>query len=123
VIITINNQKSINQLQDEFNELFPFLKLEFFYSISKSVPITSNIKPDATSITIGDLRKSTIEGHINIAHGMTVSSLELQLSNEFGLQVRILRKAGNLWMETPLTEGWTLDEQNKQGEILKSMMG
>jgi hypothetical protein len=31
---------------------------------------------------------------------------------------QVYRKSGKIWLETTVTDSWTLEEQNKQGESL-----
>jgi hypothetical protein len=51
---------------------------------------------------------------------MRVSELEQLLGNRYGLGVQVFRKAGNSWVETILTDSWTLEEQNNEGQVLSS---
>jgi hypothetical protein len=34
--------------------------------------------------------------------------------------VQVFRKSGKVWLETTVTDGWTLEEQNLQGEALSN---
>ena len=50
----------------------------------------------------------------------TVHDLETGFRERFGLSVHVFRKSGNLWIETTMTENWTLKQQNEHGmEISK----
>ena len=40
----------------------------------------------------------------------------------YGLGVQVFRKSGNVWLETTVTDSWTLKEQNDQGESLSEFM-
>jgi hypothetical protein len=51
---------------------------------------------------------------------MTVTELEVLLQYQFGLPLQIMRKSGNLWMETRMTRHWTIREQNEHGKDLTS---
>jgi hypothetical protein len=42
------------------------------------------------------------------------------LWQEFGLCVQVFRKSGNHWIETSLTNSWTLEQQNREGFELSS---
>ena len=48
----------------------------------------------------------------------TVASLEKKFNDIYGLGTQILRKSGKIWLETTITDAWTLEEQNHQGEAL-----
>jgi hypothetical protein len=49
---------------------------------------------------------------------MTVTELESRFNTIYGLSVQLFRKSGRAWLETTVTDGWTLEEQNNEGEAL-----
>ena len=51
-----------------------------------------------------------------VSDNMKVSELEVLLQYEFGLPAQVLRKSGNLWMETTMTDHWSLRQQNDRGQ-------
>ena len=53
---------------------------------------------------------------------MTVTELERQFRELYGLHVLVFRKSGKVWLETTVTDGWTLAEQNNQGEALSALI-
>lgn len=116
--ITINDHRKIHAIQEEFNTVFPYLKIEFF-----SKPHTSGggssknlIKPGGK--TLGECRTIHNKGVITISPEMTVDELEQRFMDVYGLSTQIFRKSGNVWLETTVTDGWTLEKQNSQGEEL-----
>jgi len=116
--IIINDQQSIARIRNSFNKLFPFLKLEFFSKRHKSgepSPLKFLIRSD---VTIGECRTIHTSGEITITPAMRVNDLEQLLWNEYGLGVQVFRKSGMSWLETVLTDTWTLAEQNAEGEAL-----
>lgn len=121
--IVINDQRKINAVQDDFNKIFPYLKLEFF---SKSHnPGEANSKKYLTphNKTIGEyrLRKGDTKT-IVITPEMTVNDLEQRFGNIYGLGVQVFRQSGRVWLETTVTDSWTLREQNRQGEELSKVV-
>jgi len=60
-------------------------------------------------------------GTITIAPGMTVNELEQNFKDVYGLSVQVFRKSGKVWLETTVTDGWSLEEQNRQGEDLSKL--
>ncbi len=119
MIIKIDNNRKISAVQTEFNKVYPYLKLEFF---SKKHSVNDNstkkyIEPNTkTLVEFGSIRTS--RGEINISPQMTVADLEQSLNDNYGLSVQVFRKSGKVWLETTFTDGWTLEEQNMQGEEL-----
>ena len=115
--IAINDIKKIDSIQKEFNSTFPYLKIEFFAK-SQKTNIRSTQRSSNYNRTVGDCRNNHTNGTINIKPEMTVAELEKKFRERFGLFTQIFRKSGNVWLETTITDSWTLHEQNKQGEEL-----
>jgi hypothetical protein len=118
--IKITNTKTIQEIQAEFNTEFPYLKIEFFdappvdgVSLPKSKIILNNKK-------LSTCRKQTNEGDLHVCGTQTVSVLENSFWEKYRLSVQVFRKSGNLWIETSLTDSWTLEQQNKEGFEMSS---
>lgn len=116
--ITINDQRKIFAIQEEFSNAFPYLKIEFFSKPHTSGGESAKKLIQSNSKTIGECRTSHNSGNITITSGMTVNDLEQRFRDVYGLSVQVFRKSGKSWLETTVTDSWTLDQQNKQGEEL-----
>jgi hypothetical protein len=114
--ITILDNKSLKEIQEEFQKKFPFLKIEFFKNTPKNG--SPSLKPQITpgKMTLGMVRHTHIEGALNIDDSRSVEEIENDFQNKFGLTVEILRKSGNMWIETTLTHHWSLLRQNFEGQ-------
>jgi len=119
--ITINDKRKIFAIQEEFNALFPYLKIEFFSKPHKPGGASSkkHMKPGGN--TLGESRTIHNNGKLTITPHMTVADLEQNFSDVYGLSVQVFRKSGKVWLETTVTDKWTLEEQNKQGESLSKI--
>lgn len=118
--LIIKGDKTIAQLQREFSTVFPFLKIEFFdvpYKADKALPRDKMIKHDRKLAT---LKRMHTEGAIAILPHDKVSDLEARLWDLFGLSAQVFRKSGNLWIETSLTDQWTLERQNNEGREMET---
>lgn len=120
VSIKIAPDRFIHEIQKEFNNGFPFLKLEFFskraithsdYSASQRIP---------SSRKIGDIQLKMLEGIMRIEGDMKVIDVERRLKDEFGLAAQVFRKSGNLWLETTMSDNWTLNQQNNHGREIST---
>jgi hypothetical protein len=105
----IEKGKPIRDIQKEFSEFYPFLKIEL---IEKSQPV-------AKVVTGSDFNGGC--KHIDISAGRTVAELERDFREKFDLPIQVFRRAGNLWIETSLTHDWSLEQQNKEGELFSSI--
>ena len=116
--IIIDDNRKIQDLQDEFNKLFPYLKIEFFVKSHKpGEPSAKSLIVNKTK-TIGECRKLHNNGSIIITPKITVVGLEQNFNRIYGLSVQVFRKSGKAWLETTVTDNWTLEEQNYHGEML-----
>jgi hypothetical protein len=111
----LNKETSIKSIQKEFNKHYPFLKIEFFKNYHKGQPL-----PRAFMLSVAELTKKLDAAHdggtININKARTVAEVEKEFEDLFGFSTLVFRKSGNVWVETTLTEDWTLEEQNMEGE-------
>ena len=117
--IAINDHRKIFAIQEEFNSVFPYLKLEFFSKPHQSQGATEKQFIKHPSKLLGECRTVNNDGYITITPHMTVDSLEQNFRDIYGLGVQVFRKSGNLWLETIDTDGLTLEEQNTIGEEFK----
>jgi hypothetical protein len=119
--VIINDYRKIFSIQEEFNQLFPYLKLEFFSKPHKKGGATSKKFIKHNSKTLAECRTIHHTGEMTIVPGMTVSELEQSFGDVYGLGVQVFRKSGRSWLETTVTDNWTLEEQNSQGEELSKI--
>ena len=118
--ITINDDRKITAIQEKFSELFPYLKIEFFSKPHKSGGGSAKKFMKNSSKTVGECRTIHKSGTITINPNMTVAELEDNLRDVFGLGAQVFRKSGRVWLQTTVTDGWTLKEQNAEGEALSN---
>ncbi len=115
----INNKSRIYTIQEQFNAYYPFLKLEFFPE-----HIDENIFSKQEMLTSGEFVKNILTNNnktiIDVDGTRTVAEVENDLKRQFGLPVQIFRLSGNVWIETTLTDDWTLEKQNREGEQISS---
>jgi hypothetical protein len=116
--IKITDSKTISSLQEEFHTAFPFLKLEFFHH--KHDAFKGSFKKDIlnTDTTLKQCRKKKTEGAIILKENMKVTEIETLFREVFGLSAQVFRKSGRSWIETTVTDDWTLKRQNDEGKEL-----
>ncbi|MEM1324834.1 MAG: hypothetical protein AAGI23_02710 [Bacteroidota bacterium] len=113
----ISNQSSIYEVQQAFQQKFPYLKLEFYdteHAIGEgSAP---NRPYRDSSQTIGNIRSKSGTESFTIKEQVSVATLERTFFRQYGLNIRVFRKAGHCWLETAATDHWTLEQQNTKGQ-------
>ncbi len=108
----------ISQIQEEFNKLYPYLKVVFRQqgNSANALPVTGLHSEEQ----IRDGVRSLLEKDIHLMDGMKVSELEDSLEQLFGQRAQVFRRSGNFWMDTQLSRGWTLKQQNDHGQDISS---
>ncbi len=114
--LNIRPNRYISDVQKEFNGMFPFLKLEFYrnkvyqqpdFSLQYLLPHSRKIAEGQTAIT---------DGELEIKPAMTVKELEKIFKDEFSLVAQVFRRSGNVWLQTTMTDDWSLQHQNEHGK-------
>ena len=113
----IKDSKTIQATQEEFNNKFPYLKIEFYAHEHKDHEGSPNKDKLEQILTIGQARTKMNEGDLSIHANQKVSTLEQNFHDIYGLNVQVFRKAGNIWLQTTTTDNWTLHKQNEKGEL------
>jgi len=113
--ITINDQRKIFAVQNEFSEGYPYLKLEFFSKPHKQGGASSKKLMKHISKTIAECRTVHKAGHIMIQPHMTVAELEQGFRDVYGLSIEVFSKAGDKWIEATEADIRTLEQQNDAG--------
>ena len=112
----INDNSSIAEIQKEFNSKFPYLKIELF---DKPHKLSEGSRKDSMipqSKLLKECRKEHINEDLLIDPNMSVIELESIFMKHFGLNVQVFRKSGDIWIETTVTDQWTLKKQNDEAE-------
>ena len=119
--IILNDTMKIASVYEAFQKTFPFLKLEFY---EKRNGVHGNKKFDQDEQRVlKEFKYENANGKlITISPDTTVAFLEKAVSNYYMLTLQVFRKSGNVWLETTVTDNWTLEEQNKQGEAITAQM-
>jgi hypothetical protein len=114
--LSIYGERLITDVQNQFASVYPFLKIEFFKNVDFCQHLYPRHRQMAETLQLKDAwiwKKG--EGELFIDDVMTVTDLESTFKNQFGLAAQVFRRSGNIWMETSITNGWTLKQQNDHG--------
>ncbi len=116
--IIVDDMITIFMLQEEFNRLFPYLKIDLGPVTNKQRNLIANKFTNETKRSLAEYRASNNQEQIVITPHMSVADLEEKFEKVYDLKAQVLRKSGKTWLETTVTDAWTLEEQNFQGEAL-----
>jgi len=109
--INIRPNRQIADVQREFTNMFPFLRLEFFRNGGDL-----HLRKLDGSRRVAEGQLSIVDGSIDIIPSMTVKELEKKFRDEFAICIQVLRKSDNIWLQTTMTDSWTLQHQNEHGK-------
>ncbi len=109
--------KSLRTLQLEFNNRFPYLKIEFFKQAVQGGR-NKHQQPINLDRCLYEFQITDNSFEIEITDNLTVSELESLIRKEYGISILVFRKSGSIWLETTATDGWTLGSQNREGREL-----
>ncbi|MEQ8423917.1 MAG: hypothetical protein RIA63_04350 [Cyclobacteriaceae bacterium] len=100
-------------VQKKFNSIFPYLKIEFLKASTRH----SGLHTSRTTYLLSANEPIGTGGKdISIAPYTTVAQLKKMLLDALNLHTMIYRKSGSMWIETSLTEDWSLERQNNEAE-------
>lgn len=111
MIISINDQRTLKEIQLEFSRYYPYLRLEFLQATERETPF-GNID---LHVKAGTIRKKHHSGELYIFHNTKVGELEAMMIEQFGLSVEIYHYTKGGWIQTDVTNMATLNELNEQG--------
>ncbi|CAN5589391.1 hypothetical protein BH10BAC3_BH10BAC3_32830 [soil metagenome] len=109
------------EIAKQFNFYYPYLKIEFYNKPFVKQQHASKKDSAETNSRFGPLAQFNSTGIINISGNRTVRELEFDIAS-LGLYGQVLRKSGHMWIETVLTNDWTLQHQNYEGEQISNLL-
>jgi len=116
----IDDNKTIEEIQTEFINVFKYIKIEFFSKAHKSGEGSAKEYLLEHTKKLGEIRTKHTEGDIIITPTMLVSEVETIFEDSFGIHAQIFRKQNNVWLETTNSDSWTLAKQIETGEFMSS---
>lgn len=112
--IIINQHRLLSDIQQDFQTMFPFLKIEFYTRNGAGSDGQAQMKILDHHLHISEVHSNGAEGEINITPDMKVKDLEEAFEQKFGLHAQLFRKSGHVWLLTIRTDHWTLAEQHQE---------
>ncbi len=114
-------QWKITDIQNAFQNEFPFLKIEFYKPRKNTQASDRKFEKLSPSLPVLSLNASLIPTEINIREDKKVSEVKKMLHETLGCTILIYRKSGNHWIETSYTDDWTLKQQNEEGKQMSEV--
>lgn len=111
----ISDNTQLKEIKKAFNDKFPHLKIEFFAEEHDAGEASAYKSMYDDELYLKDVRKNHTEGDLSIDGHQKTSTFEANFKEHFGVNVQVWRRAGNLWLQTTITDSWSLSEQERKG--------
>ncbi len=109
--ILLHPLKTIAEIQKEFHEKFPYLRIIFFPGKGRDGDVLMG------DLALGNLCKEWNEGQILIHSFHSVKETELIFASKLKIEVKIERKQNQGWMDTRRSYYLSLDTHNEMGRL------
>lgn len=110
MLLYINDNKRVEDLQERFNDCFPYLKIEF-YRRSAGVNFMEKSGLAKGVMLVGSIRKKSAPGVLDIKSWYTTGRVKKDMKDQFGLTVQIFRQHNGQWIPTTYSNDLTLKQQ------------
>lgn len=117
--INLSRDQTIADVQAEFTKQFPKLKIEFFkhdHEEGDGSPLNDMIEP---TTKLGEIMTGG-DSHFDFDQTIKVGELEQSLKEYFGLNIQVFRLSNKTWIQTTLTDDWTLQEEEELAEEMSN---
>jgi hypothetical protein len=111
----IEKESLAGDVKKIFTTCYPFLKIEFYKKPPSHAAVIQKKEIMPFNLPLIQFTNGNGKTVIDIGRSITVEQLEDQFAS-LGLLSEVFRKSGNVWIETSLTNNWTLQQQNMEGE-------
>jgi hypothetical protein len=119
MVLYIEHETQVNALQEKFNALYPFLQLHFIRTVEENGKPLKKIVKATPEQKLKEITNKLKPGTVSVKETLAVAEVLDDFRNH-GLIVQVYRKSGTLWVETSLTEDWTLERQNREAYLINT---
>jgi hypothetical protein len=109
--INITFNKTLKEIQSEFQNYFPHLKIEFYHKIHKKGEGSENDSELDNNLTVAEVNLLIENSVWEFSSETKVSELEDEFKNLTKFSTQVFRKTKSSWIQTIATDDWTLNEQ------------
>ncbi|MCG9911815.1 MAG: hypothetical protein MH137_10990 [Flavobacteriales bacterium] len=113
--IQITPDTLLSDIREEFRKRFPNLDIAFFSQPHTAGQGSHNEYKITGDVTAGEAGDPDKKGTLTVNGLSVVHEVEEGFKNSFGLYAQILRKSGDIWLQTITTDHKTLAEINAMG--------
>jgi len=109
--LQITDFMTIGEVQDRFNECFPFLDIAFYSKPHELYEGSDKKYKYSNKIRISNIRRRHVNGVLEIKSWDTIATVEKKIKEVFDLNAQIFRyDAIGCWIQTTLSDNLTLKQ-------------
>jgi hypothetical protein len=112
MLLYIDDNKTVGDLEDKFNECFQHLKIEFYDMKHRWGKSTLDEHKIEENRRIGEIRKNHNNGILEIKSYYKTGRVEQDFRHLYGLNVQIFFNSNNEWIQSVSSDDLTLGELN-----------
>ena len=121
MLLSVNDEKTVADLQDKFNECFPYLKIEFYNTRHQWQHASAEGHEVSGDKKIGDIRKNHDSGTFEIKSSYKTGRVEQDFRHQFGLFVQVFFIMDDVWVQSVATDDLTLRQLSDRAERSKKI--
>lgn len=111
MLLQIDDTMRIDEVQDRFQECFPYLQLRFYSKPHEQLEGSEKKDLYDRDIRIGHIRRKHSNGVMEIKSWDTTSTIERKMKEQFGLNIQIFRYDSiGCWIQTTFSDTLTLKQ-------------
>ncbi len=119
--LNISKNSTIGQIKDQFNAYFKNVKIEFYHHKHGKREGSEKNDQVADSVLLQDLVKTPTSIHAEFDKSIKIADLEKIFEQDFGLYIQVFRKYGDAWLQTTLSDHWSLQMAEMAAEELEAV--
>jgi len=113
--LDINDNTSLEEIQNTFSNFYPYLKIDFFRRGHKKYEASEEGDRVDPKTLVGELKRTHVSGILEIQPTYRVADVEREFRERFGLSVQICEKEEGSWQQTTGMDDFTLKDLNELG--------
>ncbi|WP_217605899.1 hypothetical protein [Chitinophaga sp. GbtcB8] len=111
----VNQSSTLGEIQKDFRDMYPYLKLEFYKRIQTGNQGASSKDKLQANYLPGKINTGRVYTAIDISPQRSAGELENEILDILGVSAQVFRRSGNIWIQTTDTDKWSLRLQNEEG--------
>lgn len=117
--LNFNQNTTIGDIKGQFSKYFKHVRLEFYHHSHKNRAASAKEDQILDHVTLGYLTGLKASAHTEFDQTVKISELEQIFERDFGLHIQVFREYGGSWLQTTLSDHWTLQMAEMEANDLE----